>query len=350
MKLLALPAVGLVLGLLSFPILFASGDAPLSPCGQPGGSLDVVLLTIRTLESGGDYTAEAAGSTASGAYQFLESSWAGYRGYQRASDAPPAVQDAKAVELVTFVLERYGGDIGAVPVVWYIGHVPSDGSSTWDTVPAPHAGNTLTPREYQTRWLDKYHEFVAASPSASGAPGGTVPAAAGCLPGVGIAPLDDGWSYPAPADLFARAPVDSPHHDYPAWDWGLPVGTPVYAVRGGTVTTVQYWPYNWWDFGCTASTQGCSTCGTGVTVTDADGNRWAYCHGDAVHVTVGQAVTAGTQLLGSGNTGRSSGPHLHLQVRSADGQLRCPQPLLRALRDQQAGLDPAGLPATGCFS
>lgn len=139
MKLFALPALGLVVGLLSFPVLFASGDAPLTPCGGQG-SLDAVLLTIRTLESGGDYTAEAAGSTASGAYQFLDSSWAGYGGYQRAADAPPAVQDEKAVELVTSVLERYGGDISAVPVVWYIGHVPRDGSAKWDTVPAPKPG------------------------------------------------------------------------------------------------------------------------------------------------------------------------------------------------------------------
>jgi hypothetical protein len=346
-KLLALPAVGLVVGLLSFPILFASGDAPLAQCGQPG-SLAVVLLTIRSLESGGDYTAEAAGSTASGAYQFLDSSWAGYGGYQRASDAPPAVQDAKAAELVTSVLERYGGDISAVPVVWYIGHVPPDGSTVWDTVPAPQAGNTLTPREYQIRWLDEYDEIALASSPAT-APSSTPPDAAGCLPGLSITPLGDGWAFPAPADLFAGAPVDSPHHDYPAWDWMLPVGTPLYAVRGGTVTTVQYWPHNWWDFGCGAATQGCSTCGIGVTVADADGNRWAYCHGSAAHVTTGQEVAAGAQLLSSGNTGRSSGPHLHLQIRTSDGVLRCPQPLVRSLRDQQRGLDPNGLPTTGCI-
>ncbi|HRE03482.1 MAG TPA: M23 family metallopeptidase, partial [Ilumatobacteraceae bacterium] len=170
-----------------------------------------------------------------------------------------------------------------------------------------------------------------------------------CLPGAGITPLDDDWAYPAPAELFANAPVDSPHHDYPAWDWGLPVGTPLYAVRGGNVTTVQYWPHNWWDRGCTTTTQGCATCGIGVTITDTDDNRWVYCHGTAVHVTAGDTVAAGAQILSSGNTGRSSGPHLHIQVRGADGVLRCPQSLLRSLRDQQAGLDPAGLPTAGCY-
>ena len=86
-----------------------------------------------------------------------------------------------------------------------------------------------------------------------------------------------------------------------------------------------------------------------MTITDADGNRWAYCHGSAIHVSAGQDVTAGTQILSSGNTGRSSGPHLHLQIRTADGVLRCVQPLLRALRDRQAAVDLTSLPTTGCF-
>jgi len=96
-------------------------------------------------------------------------------------------------------------------------------------------------------------------------------------------------------------------------------------------------------------TAGCSTCGIGVTVVDDDAaTRWTYCHGDALLVAVGDTVAAGQQLLASGNTGRSSGPHLHLQIRTADGVLRCPQPLLRSLRDTGVGRDPVGLPSVGC--
>ena len=105
------------------------------------------------MESGGDYTAVARGSTASGAYQFLDSTWAGYGGFRRARDAPPAVQDAKAVELATSILARNGGDVATVPVSWYLGHVPV--GAEWDTVPTV-GFNTLTPREYLARWITAY--------------------------------------------------------------------------------------------------------------------------------------------------------------------------------------------------
>ena len=94
--------------------------------------------------------------------------------------------------------------ISAVPVVWYIGHVPPDGSAEWDTVPIPQAGNTLTPREYQSRWLDKYGDLAATNSASTTAASSTVATPAGCPGGLSITPLDDGWAYPTPADLFAN--------------------------------------------------------------------------------------------------------------------------------------------------
>ena len=341
MKLIAAPIAVLVAGLLAFPVLFATGDTGLAGC-TGNVKIDVVLATIRTLESGGNYTARASGSSASGAYQFIDTTWNTYGGYPHAWQAPAAVQDAKAADHVAGILDAQHGDLTAVPIVWYIGHVPRPASAVWDTVPSPASGNRLTPRQYQTRWLSEYDRQTALI--ASGGSSGT-----GCLPGAAIAALVDGYAYPGPPEMFAGAPVDSPHHDYPAWDWAIPTDTPIYAVSGGRVTGVQYWPHNWWDHGCGTASTACSSCGIGVTIEDDSRVGWTYCHGNAVHVHVGDTIPAGTQILTSGNTGRSTGPHLHLQIRTPDGALRCPQPLMRSLRDHAPGTDVTGLPTTDCF-
>ena len=68
----------------------------------PGG----FLACVRRHESGGNYQAENPVSTASGAYQFLDSTWrtmsarAGHSGYGHAADAPPHIQDAVATHTV----------------------------------------------------------------------------------------------------------------------------------------------------------------------------------------------------------------------------------------------------------
>ncbi|HKO83934.1 MAG TPA: hypothetical protein VJ140_05085 [Actinomycetota bacterium] len=136
----------------------APAPAP-SVCGAAG--MDAVLATIRQHESGNRYAIGLNAGGASGAYQFIRGTWnatakragrpelANVYPYQ----ASPADQDQLARQLVT---EALGGtdDIGRIPVVWYIGHVPGGGE--WDTVPHPEAGNRLTPRQYQRKWMDTY--------------------------------------------------------------------------------------------------------------------------------------------------------------------------------------------------
>jgi len=83
--------------------------------------------------------------------------------------APPAMQDAKAAEWTTTILQNNGGDITAVPVAWYLGRVPSAGSAEWDRVPAPSAGNVLTPRQYQQKWVTTYNSIDDTTPAQSSA-------------------------------------------------------------------------------------------------------------------------------------------------------------------------------------
>ena len=62
------------------------------PSGQCGGDLPPCWVMMR--ESRGDIRAENPRSTASGKWQFLDSTWAGYGGYASAWMAPESVQEA----------------------------------------------------------------------------------------------------------------------------------------------------------------------------------------------------------------------------------------------------------------
>ena len=53
-----------------------------------------------------------------GAYQYVDSTWAGYGGYPSAYLAPPAMQDQRAAADVNQILATYH-DVAYVPVVWY---------------------------------------------------------------------------------------------------------------------------------------------------------------------------------------------------------------------------------------
>jgi hypothetical protein len=166
-KVLATGIASLLLLVLGLPLLTgAAATAPPSPSGDitcvGGAVLDRALATIRTLESGSRYDLPPGSGGASGAYQYLGSTWRRWASsigidiakYPAAYLAPPPVQDAVATANVTAIL---GGtdDVARIPVAWYwpraLTH-PED----LDIVPAPYAGNRLTVREYRDRWLKSY--------------------------------------------------------------------------------------------------------------------------------------------------------------------------------------------------
>jgi len=86
-----------------------------------------------------------------------------------------------------------------------------------------------------------------------------------------------------------------------ALDWGIPVGTEVYAAEDAVVLTV-----GWSNSGY----------GNYVCLQHANGLRTYYAHGNGkFYVRQGDVVKRGQLIMLSGNSGRSTGPHLHFEVR-----------------------------------
>lgn len=82
-------------------------------------------------------------------------------------------------------------------------------------------------------------------------------------------------------------------------DWGLPTGSAVYASSGGTVTRAGWY----------------GGYGYVVYIKHPGGTETRYAHLSRVQVSVGQTVKQGQKIALSGNTGVSTGPHLHFEIR-----------------------------------
>lgn len=95
-----------------------------------------------------------------------------------------------------------------------------------------------------------------------------------------------------PRDLFGR----KFHY---GMDFAAPTGTPVYAPANGVVDIV--FVQN-------------KSCGNGLVIEHSAGYSTQYCHFSSVSVKKGDKVSAGCLIGKSGNTGQSTGPHLHYSV------------------------------------
>lgn len=88
-------------------------------------------------------------------------------------------------------------------------------------------------------------------------------------------------------------------------DWATPVGTAVCASSAGTVSRAG------WGSGY----------GYVIYIDHADGRQTRYGHLSKVLVKPGQTVTQGQKIALSGNTGRSTGPHLHFEILIGGAQV-----------------------------
>ncbi|MGW3626584.1 M23 family metallopeptidase [Streptomyces sp. NPDC000880] len=94
-------------------------------------------------------------------------------------------------------------------------------------------------------------------------------------------------------------------HKHSGQDFAVPVGTPVKAAYNGVV--VKAGPNGGGDG---------PAYGNAIVVKHANGKYSQYAHLSKVNVTVGKSVKAGQVIARSGNTGNSSGPHLHFEIRT----------------------------------
>lgn len=96
-------------------------------------------------------------------------------------------------------------------------------------------------------------------------------------------------------------------------DFGAPYGSPIFAAAAGVVTF----------------SGGMGGYGRLVTIRHKNGWVTAYGHMSRIVVRQGQRVTAGQVVAYVGSAGRSTGPHLHFEVRKG-GRYLNPIPFLRA--------------------
>lgn len=93
-------------------------------------------------------------------------------------------------------------------------------------------------------------------------------------------------------------------HGYNAVDIALPTGSAIYAAAPGKVIINKG---SGWNGGY----------GSYIVIEHSNGVQTLYAHNSENSVSVGQWVDQGEVIGYSGNTGRSTGPHLHFEVRGA---------------------------------
>lgn len=98
---------------------------------------------------------------------------------------------------------------------------------------------------------------------------------------------------------------------HPGVDFSAPTGTPILAAGDGVVVRAEY------D----------SAYGNFIEIAHADHYTSKYAHASKMHVQAGQKVKRGQVIGEVGNTGRSTGPHLHYEI-SHQGKMINPMQIL----------------------
>ncbi len=118
-------------------------------------------------------------------------------------------------------------------------------------------------------------------------------------------PFDFAWSSRISSRYGWRVhPIYDDLRIHRGLDISVPTGTPIQAVHAGVVSHVHH---------------GDTGYGNYVVIENAEGFRSVYAHCDTITVSIGQSVIQEDVIATAGNTGTSTGSHLHLEV-SLNGQ------------------------------
>jgi LysM repeat protein len=116
------------------------------------------------------------------------------------------------------------------------------------------------------------------------------------------------YSYTAPTGFLIRPIVGGRKtqglHGHNGVDLASSIGTPVMASADGRVIVAKMGGYN-------------GGYGNMIVISHDKGIQTVYGHLNAIYVTQGQTVSQGQTIGELGNTGKSTGPHLHFEVRGA---------------------------------
>ncbi|MDO8601682.1 MAG: peptidoglycan DD-metalloendopeptidase family protein [bacterium] len=131
------------------------------------------------------------------------------------------------------------------------------------------------------------------------------------IPGGKIAQISGGSSagysslpsFPGYFAIPTKGVITQRLHGHNGVDFGNARGSAVYASAAGTVIRVNVGTYN-------------GGYGNLVVISHDNGTQTWYAHLDSVLVSVGQAVSQNEDIGRVGNSGRSTGPHLHFEVRN----------------------------------
>ncbi|WP_417618056.1 M23 family metallopeptidase [Parasphingorhabdus sp.] len=115
---------------------------------------------------------------------------------------------------------------------------------------------------------------------------------------------------------YRRDPFTGGSAMHSGMDFKGPLGQPILAAAGGRVTHAG------WKSGY----------GKCVEITHGNGLMTRYAHLSKIGVATGQKIEQGVQLGAMGSTGRSTGTHLHFEVR-LNGRAINPRPFLEANSD-----------------